>query len=127
MQEFIKKIKEAFQIKPHIEKEALDAYLNRLPRNIQISWFRDGNYIVGDVDAGEHEFKTQGDSVDNFIDMVNDSIYTVYDIPQEYLHIVSSYKTYKPSPDGLADLNNTGIKRSKINLVKEKEEVLQHA
>lgn len=84
--------------KPKIYPEAYFAYFNRLPNEIRVSWFRDDGMIVGKVNAGSKEFMTQGVNADDFIKMVNQSIVTVFNIPEDYFDIVSQTKTYSPKP-----------------------------
>ncbi len=95
--------------KEKINQEAFCAYLDRLPDNINVSWFRDGKYIVGKVIAGDKKFTTQGLSANDFIEMVNDSVFTVYDIPKEYFGIISVNKIYLPNKEQRAKLDNKNI------------------
>src|SRR3989344_7099487 len=112
-------IKKVF-IKPKLEKEAFDAYLNRLPAKIDVDWFRDGKFIIGRIDTGDKKFLTQGLSVQDFIKMVNDSIYTVYDIPEEYADVFLKNFSYDPPPKARQELENLQIKSSQINIAKER-------
>lgn len=77
--------------------EAIEAYYHKIPNSIQVSWERDGDMIVGTVKAGNHEFYTQGKDADDFIEMVNDAVYTVYEIPFEYLDVIERLKPFSPS------------------------------
>ncbi|OGY45913.1 MAG: hypothetical protein A3J65_02035 [Candidatus Buchananbacteria bacterium RIFCSPHIGHO2_02_FULL_45_11b] len=112
-------IKKVF-IKPKLEKEAFDAYLNRLPAKIDVDWFRDGKFIIGRIDTGDKKFLTQGLSVQDFIKMVNDSIYTVYDIPEEYADVFLKNFPYNPPLEARQKLEDLKVKGSQINLIKEK-------
>jgi arsenate reductase-like glutaredoxin family protein len=110
------------QSKPY--KEVLEAYFHKLPERIQVKWFRDGKFIVGVIRIEEHEYKTQALSADEFIEMVNDTLYTVYEIPNECINILSKIKRFLPSPDEFNKLKDNAIKHSDMSLVREKELVV---
>lgn len=74
--------------------------------------------ITGTVKVGEHEFYTQGENVENFIEMVNDAIYTVYEIPFDYIKVLSKVKSFSPKPDQLAALYNGNIQAANLHLSK---------
>lgn len=112
--------------KPKLAKEAFFAYFYRLPDVIQVKWFRDGDFIVGEVTAGEHKFVTQGKTADDFIEMVNDAIIVANSIPQDYIDVVRQYKTYRPSLEEENKLKNLSIKGSIISVRKD-EKVLELA
>src|SRR3989344_2693788 len=80
--------------KPEIYPEAYFAYFKKLPNEIQVNWFRDEGMIIGKVNAGGKEFMTQGEDADDFIKMVNESIVTAFNIPEDYFDIVSQTKSY---------------------------------
>src|SRR3989344_7625740 len=113
-------IKKLF-IKPiKLEKEVFEACLNRLPMQISVEWFRDGKFIIGRIDTWDKKFLTQGLSVQDFIKMVNDSIYTVYDIPEEYADVFLKNFPYNPPLEARQKLEDLKVKGSQINLIKEK-------
>lgn len=112
--------------KPRMSREALEAYFFRLPSAIEVSWFRDGKFIVGKVTAGEREFMTQGKNADDFMNMVNDAIYAVEDIPEDYIDAIQKMRTYKPPVTEEAKLRNNDIANSVMALNKQ-EEVLRLA
>lgn len=103
--------------------EAFLAYYHRLPARIQVSWFRDGKMIVGEVSDGKKRFMTQGKNADDFVDMVNDALMTIYDIPREYCEVISRSISFLPDSEEREKLENLNIKRSKfgINKIAEKE------
>lgn len=105
---------------PKLAREAFEAYFYRLPNNVRVSWFRDGKFIVGKVVAGEREFMTQGKNVDDFIEMVNDAVYAVENIPKNYIYTLRKIKTYEPSPAEEAKLRNLDVKKSELNFNKQK-------
>lgn len=121
MQKFVRILKNLLHIHPELQKEAFTAYFHKLPNKIKVGWFRDGDFIIGEIDDGEHKFKTQAKNTKSFIDMVNDAIYTMYDIPEDYIDELSKYKAYIPAPAELKKLSNKDIKSSLLNLNRKKE------
>ena len=111
------KIKNFF-VKPNLSPEAFEAYFQRLPEAIEVHWERDGDMIIGRVVIGEQEFYTQGRNPKNFIEMVNDAIYTLYDIPFEYIEAVSKVKAFRPTKEELEKLYDGAIPKSKFSVVK---------
>jgi hypothetical protein len=106
-----------------LSQEALVAYINRLPDTLEVQWFRDGNFIVGTVVADDKKVMTQGMNGDDFIEMVNDAIITVNNIPEDYVDAIRSMKTYSPPAEERAKLFNNGIRHSSISFNKNKEVV----
>lgn len=94
-----------------IYQEALEAYFYRLPEKIEVHWFRDGQYIVGDIKTDDKNCITQAYTPSEFVSMVNDAIMTVYDIPEEYHTILRRYKAYQPPPEQWAQLNNQTVQK----------------
>lgn len=104
--------------------EAYCAYLGRLPKNIEVNWEKDGKFIIGKIKEGKEEYFTQGTSVEDFIYMVNDAVYTYHEIPVEYIEAISKAKPYIPNPEAMEKLENSGIKKSSISLFKRKSNCL---
>lgn len=94
--------------------EAFWAYFNKLPNSIEVTWMRDGDLIVGEVKADDITFKTQGKSAQEFVDMVNDSLFAVYEIPVDYFALLEG-KRFHPNPDGFKKLNDIAVKKSASN------------
>ena|SRR3989344_8177860 len=113
----IKSIKRHF-FKPKLSQEAFAAYFNRLPDDINVSWHRDGKFIVGNVVAGEKHFMTQGLNADEFIEMVNDSVITVFNIPEDYVDIINKSKAYSPTKEEYRNLNDNKISHSSFGFKK---------
>ena len=113
---------------PHkLSREAFVAYYYRLPEEISVDWQRDGDFIIGTISDGENEFVTQGKDVDDFIEMVNDALITVHDIPAEYIHALkSASRTYKPNDSQRKALEDVSITHSNLSFHKN-EEVLRAA
>ncbi len=113
--------------KPKLSEEAFWAYFNRMPEVINVKWFRDRDFIIGEVKISNKVYYTQGKNAEDFIDMVNDLVVTVCDIPAQYVQLVKDSRTYVPSDEELKKLENTDIKKSLIGLHKRKKECLQYA
>ena len=101
--------------RPRLSKAAFYAYVDRLPANIKVKWFRDGNFIVGEVNADGKHFFTQGKNADDFLEMVNDAVITVFDVPNQYYNVVRQVRTYTPPAEELEKLGNISIKNSAIS------------
>lgn len=112
--------------KPKLSREAVVAYFYRLPSSIEVSWFRDGKYIVGTIKTDGQEFPTQGVNPDDFIEMVNDAVYAMFDIPDEYIDLIKTIRTYSPPLEEKQKLQDTSVKGSIVKLLKD-EKVLQVA
>ena len=110
-----------FFSKPKLSQEAFEAYRDRLPNSISVNGWRDGNFIIGRVSAGKQEFITQGLNSDNFIEMVNDAIYTVYDIPRDYVEVISKFRQYQPNFEQKKMLENGEIMKAIFNSEKNRE------
>lgn len=107
--------------KPDLAEEAIEAYFCRLPDRINVKWKRDGEFIVGWIITDDNEFMTQGRNAKDFIDMVNDAVYTVYDIPKDYVDVISKFKTYDPPPQEIEKLQDSSITGSTIGFKRSKE------
>lgn len=113
------KIKNFF-IKPRLSPEAFEAYFHRLPESVHVDWKRDGDMIIGKVVSDGKEFSTQGRNPEEFIEMVNDALYTVYDIPFDYIDAISASKAFFPKGAALQDLFNGNVSQSSLLLPKTK-------
>lgn len=103
-----------------LEPEAFNAYLHKLPKNIKVEWQRNGKLIVGEITAEKNKFMTQGYSGKEFVEMVNDAVYTMYDVPEDYRHAVRQSRAYNPSQDEQQKLEDAGVKKSSITFSKSK-------
>lgn len=104
-------------ISPEIIPEVLVAYYQKLPSNIQVSWWRDGEYIVGNVVAGDISFPTQGTNVGDFIRMINEGLLISLNIPSEYIEVILSNGLFSPSLEELAKLSDDEVKKSNFGLL----------
>ncbi len=110
-------------VRQHLSKrklsyEALVAYFNRLPDAVQVDWFRDGDFIIGNVKAGNSEFVTQGQDADDFINMVNESVITVNNIPYEYFDVIKELRSYTPPEEEIKALEDQSVSHSKLRVSK---------
>lgn len=119
-------IQSFFGFKQNLSKEAFFAYYHKLPNKVQVSWTKDENMIVGKVVAGPYEYFTQGKNTEDFIEMVNDSIYTVFDIPIEYQKEIKKFKTYNPPILAKQKLQDIDVNNSIFQFEKN-EEILKVA
>ena len=97
---------------PRLSREAFEAYLNKLPDKIEVEWFRDGDFIVGDIVADGYKFMTQAKNAGEFIEMVNYTLFDVYEIPEDYAERLFDIYKFIPKDEELKRLSNELIKRS---------------
>ena len=107
-----------FLHKKDVVQEAYVAYLRRLPQRIQVDWLRDGKFIIGKVTAGDDEFVTQGHNAEEFIEMVNDAIFTINDIPENYIDILHKLNTYDPPEKEMKMLQDENILKATFGFSK---------
>src|SRR3989344_7851243 len=105
--------------KPSLTQEQFFAYFHKLPDGISVDWKRDGKFIIGKVQAGDFEFMTQGKTAEQFVDMVNDAVLTVFDIPRDYVDILREVKSYNPPEDAWRSLCDQSVKKSYIAIKKD--------
>lgn len=125
MKKIAKKIKRCF-LKPSLSPQAFEAYFYRLPKTLEVKWERDSvdNFIVGWISDGKKEFMTQGKDAKDFIEMVNDAVYTYFDIPEDYVHALSKLRTYNPPTTEMEKLADKSIKERSFRF-KRNEELLK--
>ena len=110
-----------------LSEEAFFAYYNRLPNIIQVKWFRDGKYIVGEINDGNKIFFTQGKNAEDFINMVNESLIASYDIPYDYFDALKSVKQFQPNPEERIRLENLKMLKGSFGSKKIDEKALKFA
>jgi len=113
------KLANLFRPKSKLEYEAMIAYFHRLPNTIEVNWFRDGNFIIGDIFAEGNKYMTQAISASEFIDMVNYTLLAVYNIPVAYQKELLKYKKFRPSIEQFDRLNNVAIQKSSLQFEKQ--------
>jgi len=106
-----------YQQKPCVE--VIDSSFNKLPDEIEITWFRDDKFIIGEIVADGNTYMTQALSAKEFVDMVNDTLFAAYEIPENCFSILKKNKKFEPTKEGFERLNNVAIKSSKMSFVKE--------
>ena len=74
------------------EFEVVDCFWQKLPHTIEVKWFRDGKFIVGEVKADNYKFITQGENAKEFIEMVNDALFSVYEVPNDYFDLFLKHR-----------------------------------
>lgn len=106
-----------------LSEEALVCYFQKLPESIEVKWFRDGNYIIGEVSDGNKSFTTQGKESDDFIEIVNDGLLGVYDIPVEYYEALKKVRAFSPDKKEYERLASRKVCKSKFGSKKFKAEL----
>lgn len=87
----------------------------KLPKDVKVIWKRENDgFIVGHVNVDGYEFTTQGKNAKDFINMVNDAIYAIYEIPPQYIPYLGGYQRYFPKPDQLELLKDKSITNSTL-------------
>lgn len=95
--------------------EVLVCYRDKLPTNdVQVSWTRDGDFIVGEIKIGDQSFYTQGRTAQEFVEMVNDALYATYEIPVKYVKQLGGNYRLMPSELEFKKLNDAAVKKSTI-------------
>lgn len=117
----LKRLIKRYILKPKLRQEVFDAYFHKLPENIEVKWFRDEGYIVGAIDTNGGKCFTQGKNAEDFINMVNDAVFTAYDIPEDYTDAISALRAYKPPEDEMNKLRDKKVKNSILGFIKNKE------
>jgi len=112
-----KKIFKCF-LKPQLSGEAFDAYFHRLPEKIQVRWKKKNQFIVGTISDGKEVYYTQGKGADDFVNMVNDAVYTMHEIPKEYYGIISQCRAYNPNKAEKERLGLKNVKSSSFSIEK---------
>lgn len=105
---FYRTVKGVF-VKPEIIPEVLISNRYKLPNEIFVVWNRDDGYIVGNVKAGDKEFVTQGKNADDFIEMVNESVMAIFDIPADYIEPLAKSYLFYPNKEELNKLKNISV------------------
>jgi hypothetical protein len=101
-----------------LEPEVIECYSNKLPNSIQVKWFRDGRFIVGEVEAGKYKFMTQGRNAKEFISMVNDALLAVCEVPEDYVEFFLKNNRYTPDSIQMSQLADKSIRRADFGIKK---------
>jgi hypothetical protein len=96
--------------------EVLMHHKANLPNSgVKVEWERDGKFIVGTIRVGTDEYMTQGLNAKEFVEMVNDVLYAVYDVPLEYAEQLGGDYRLTPSLEEFARLDNATVMKSTMN------------
>ncbi|MFH1047625.1 MAG: hypothetical protein V1738_04950 [Patescibacteria group bacterium] len=96
--------------------EVLSHHKDNLPNsNVEVSWVRDGEYIVGEIKIGNDSLMTQGRTAKEFVEMVNDTIYAAYDIPVKYAEALGGAYRITPSAEEFSRLNDIAVQKSRMD------------
>jgi len=99
--------------KRDLTPEALAFYTERIAqKKVNVSWERDGKFIIGSINVDGEMYMTQATTAQEFVDMVNDVLYAIYNIPTEYIPIMKM--KVLPKPEEFQKLNDISIKKSFI-------------
>lgn len=96
-------------------REEAIAFAGRLPGRIDVKWFRDGKFIIGNIIDGGDTYLAQAKSAKELVDMVNDVIYSVYGVKQKYFKVLGENK-YRPTAEEFRRLSDNAIPGSVMGL-----------
>lgn len=107
--------------------EILVCYRDKLPSaDVQVSWTRDEEFIVGAINIDGEKYFTQARSADEFVEMVNDAIYAIYEVPPKYAELLGAYRLM-PQQEAYEKLKNVEIKKSSFDFQVLTEKKVSHA
>lgn len=96
-----------------IAYEVLMHHKANLPNSgVEVAWERDGEFIVGRVRTSDTEFIAQGLNAKEFVEMVNDATYAVYEVPLEYSEALGGDYRLIPSQEEFEQLDDKNVIRS---------------
>lgn len=100
---------------PEIIQEVATSYNHKLPTHVEVSWFRDGDFIIGNINIEGNVVMTQAKSAEEFVEMVNETIYAVCEVPTSYaLH--GNLRKLVPPDSEYQKLTNNLVKSSTMGL-----------
>ncbi|HLC63927.1 MAG TPA: hypothetical protein VJK25_01070 [Patescibacteria group bacterium] len=108
--------------KSRLVKEVFISHFNKLPDTIKIDWLREGNFLVGTINADNEEYCFQALSAKEFVDTVNNILFEANNIPLEYQKELLKNGRFMPDKEELEKLNNFAIKKSELSLEKNLQE-----
>lgn len=89
---------------PKIDPDLFRAFYIRTPEIIEVKWKKEGDYFIGRVSYEDCSFGTQGKTVEEFIDMVNEGIVISCNVSNEYIPLLRKARNYQPTPKILNEL-----------------------
>lgn len=111
--ELVKKVWRQIWQDSQLTPEALFAYANRLPESVMVTWFRDGEFIIGHITAEQLDVMTQATTPREFVTMVNDAVFAAYEIPVRYFSALSA-RSFRPVAREYQKLSNRAIANSSL-------------
>lgn len=111
----IPKIKQALSLN-RVDFDEVIAYLNTLPDDIEVTWERDNDFIIGVIKEDGKTYMTQAKSGDEFIEMVNDAVYTACNIPENLKDSLGAFKAYEPPEDARKKLGDLSVHKAEISV-----------
>ncbi len=109
-------LKQALSWRDGIIYEVLIHHKENLPaQGLQVSWERDGDFIVGSIVVDGETYMTQAKTAKEFVEMVNDTLYAVYKVPPIYAAQLGGDYRLTPKPVEFEKLNNAAIKKSRMD------------
>lgn len=109
--------------KEEVIREVAEVHAQNLPKRVEVSWERDGEMIVGEISLDGDKVMTQAESAKEFVEMVNDAIYTACNIPNLYVPILGGLTRIHPTEEEFAKLDNASVKKSSPHFVQTKKVV----
>ena len=84
---------------PQFNNEELITYRHRLPAEIGVAMHEAGGKFFAHIEFSGVTLTTQARRPQELYDMVNDTVYTYFEIPRQYIPLVSRYAPPKELVD----------------------------
>jgi hypothetical protein len=93
-------------------KKETDKIIKKLPKKLSVALFRakEGGFCA-EVKINNDILRTEAENLPELIEMVNDAVYTYFEIPEKF---ISEAPTYIPPVEVIQDLNLYPTKWSRI-------------
>jgi hypothetical protein len=93
------------------------ALISKLPATIRVSWKKENGAVIGEITTDDNtRLVTYAPNPIEFVEMVQDAVFTAYDIPVQY-RVKYFANFYQPPEEELEKLFS-GEKHSRMNLQK---------
>lgn len=109
--------------KEEVIPEVAEVHVQNLPKHVEVSWERDGEMIVGTISLDGDAIMTQAESAKEFVEMVNDAIYTACNIPNLYVPVLGGLTRVHPTDEEFTKLDNASVKKSSPYFAQDKKVV----
>ena len=100
--------------------ETILAYNERIPEEIDISWFRKGKRIIGIIITPDFTCTIRAKSAKEFVSVINEKIYLAYNIPIRYIAL-DCIEKFIPDPTEYERLENQHIQATSIGYIPARE------